>query len=50
LKSGKYHFRIMRASVLLEELVRHAKIALILGRQHQGQKSHDCNTGAETGI
>jgi hypothetical protein len=39
LKSGKYHFRIRHASVLLEELVRQAKIALILGRQRHGQKT-----------
>jgi hypothetical protein len=31
LKSSKYHFRIGRASLLLEALARYAKMALILG-------------------
>jgi hypothetical protein len=33
LKSGKYHFRITRARVLLEVLERHVKIALKLGTE-----------------
>src|SRR5881275_1497391 len=40
LKSGKYHFRIKRASILLEELVRHVKIASVLGlKQHRRRRA-----------